>query len=280
MATRIELAPAWVLHTRPYRDTSLLVDVFTLDFGRLRCVARGVRGSRSKKKNLLQPFQPLLVSLVGRGELLTLTHAEFATGNIHLTGRSLFNALYLNELLVRLLHPFESHPLLYRAYQQALLALYMGDEEPALRWFEWQLLEELGYAIRAAHEAHSGAPVAADAYYQFSPIAGFTRVPQPSAEHSVTVFQGSELIDLQQYMDRCRKESSGIAGFDDNKVQLLADFDARLAFCAKRLMRLAMRPLLGDRPLMTRSLFRKQMPKKANPPLSEAGCLPPGANKG
>lgn len=278
MRTRIDLAPAWVLHTRAYRDTSLLVDLFTLDFGRLRCVARGVRGARSKKKNLLQPFQPLLVSLTGRGELLTLTHAEFATGNIHLTGRSLFNALYLNELLVRLLHPFESHSLLYRAYQEALLSLYGGEEEVALRWFEWQLLEELGYAINAGLEAHSGVDIAADEYYQFNPIAGFLRVPRPSAQQSVTVFHGEELLALQCYMDFRRRRSlawpAESPAPDPEPV-----FDAALATSAKRLMRQALRPLLGERPLMTRTLFRQHLPTIGLPPSSGDGCLPPKANK-
>lgn len=260
MTTRIDLAPAWVLHTRAYRDTSLLVDLFTLDFGRLRCVARGVRGARSRKKNLLQPFQPLLVSLTGRGELLTLTHAEYATGNIHLVGRSLFNALYLNELLVRLLHPFESHSLLYRAYQEALLSLYSGEEEAALRWFEWQLLEELGYAINAGHEAHSGAEVAADEYYQFNPIAGFLRVPRPSAQQNMTVFRGKELLDLQRYMDFRRQRSSPLSNESPDACAEPV-FDAGLAASAKRLMRQALRPLLGERPLMTRTLFRQQLPK-------------------
>lgn len=259
MMTRIDLAPAWVLHTRAYRDTSLLVDLFTLDFGRLRCVARGVRGARSKKKNLLQPFQPLLVSLTGRGELLTLTHAEFATGNIHLAGRSLFNALYLNELLVRLLHPFEGHPGLYRAYQEALLALYGGEEEAALRWFEWQLLEGLGYAINAGHEAHSGAKVAAQQYYQFSPVAGFLRVPPPSGRQNNAVFEGDELLRLQRYMEARRLRSSALSG-DLSDTPSEPVFDAALASSAKRLMRQALRPLLGERPLMTRSLFVQQLP--------------------
>ena len=246
MTTRIDLTPAWVLHTRAYRDTSLLVDLFSLDFGRLRCVARGVRGSSSRRKNLLQPFQPLLVSLSGRGDLLTLAHAEFATGNIHLAGRALFSGLYLNELVVRLLHPFEGHPVLYRAYQEALLALYRGDEEPALRWFEWQLLEELGYAVNANHEAHSDSPVTADKYYQFSPVAGFSAVPAPSAELQSAVFRGEHLMALQRYMDGLRSHAEGE----------LPAFDADVALTAKRLMRRALRPLLGDRPLMTRNLFR------------------------
>lgn len=272
----IDLAPAWVLHTRAYRDTSLLVDLFTLDQGRLRCIARGVRGRQSKRKGLLQPFQPLLVSLVGRGELLTLTHAEYAAVSIPLAGRALFSGLYLNELLVRLLHPSEAHLDLYRAYQSALLALYRGEEEAALRWFEWQLLEELGYAINARIEVSNGEPINIDNYYEFSPVAGFRLLSGPPGRANASVFRGDEVIAVQAYMEH-RRHISTIE--QDAVAEPGVRFDACVANASKRLMRQALRPLLGERPLMTRTLFQQKLAKSDIPQGDGDSRLPPEPNK-
>src|SRR5690606_29026917 len=145
MRVTIDLQPAYVLHTRDYRDTSLLIDFLTLDYGVVRAVARGVRGARrNQKRALLQPLQPLLVSLRGQGELLNLTLSEPAAAVLAIKGERLFSVMYLNEILCRLLPAQESHPALYRLYQSALLALLHGRElQAVLRRFEFSLLTEL-----------------------------------------------------------------------------------------------------------------------------------------
>ena len=147
------LSPAYVLHSRPYRDSSALVDLLTLHHGLQRVVWRGARGQRRKVSP--QPFMPLLVGLGGRSELKTLTQAEIAGRFSLLQGETLFSGLYLNELLVRLLVGGEPQPILFAAYQQSLEQLAAGDPvEPILRRFEWQLLELLGYGFSLTEDAH------------------------------------------------------------------------------------------------------------------------------
>jgi DNA repair protein RecO (recombination protein O) len=159
VSRNIELQPAYVLHTREYRDTSLLVDFLTLDYGLLRVVARGVRGKKSNRRALLQALQPLLVSTSGRGELQTLTAVEAAAPVFQLHGERLFSVLYINEILTRLLQPGQAHPEIYRLYQSSLVALLNNTLiECALRRFEYQLLFELGYGPDLSYDAGNGAP--------------------------------------------------------------------------------------------------------------------------
>jgi DNA repair protein RecO (recombination protein O) len=122
---RINLQPAYVIHSRPYRDTSALLEVFTAEYGRISLVARGTRRQtrRGSKAALLQPFSPLLLSFSGRMELKTLSAIEPVKGMSALRGERLFSGLYMNELLVRLLHRNDAHPELFAAYDYALKAL-------------------------------------------------------------------------------------------------------------------------------------------------------------
>ena len=109
----------YILHSRPYRDTSSLLEVFTREHGRIGLVARGARGPKSKLRSVLQPFQPVLLSWLARGDLGTLTDAEPQGISHALAGRALLSGYYLNELLQRLTHRHDSHPVLYDAYQDA-----------------------------------------------------------------------------------------------------------------------------------------------------------------
>src|SRR3569833_1174837 len=161
---RVLLQPAYVLHRRPYRDTSALLDVFTPDFGRVGLVARGARQAKSRSAALLQPFQPVWASWSGSGDLSTMSAVEGAGSARWLTGAALMSGLYLNELLVRLLHRFDPHPELFACYETALNRLVQTPEqtaEPALeaslRIFEKRLLAEIGYGLVLEHEAGSGA---------------------------------------------------------------------------------------------------------------------------
>src|SRR5262245_46536737 len=126
---RITLQPAFILHARPYRDTSLLVDLLTLNHGRVHAVARSARGMRSRYKGLLQPFVPFLTSWTGKTDLVSLGCIESNGPPYFLEGRSLLSGFYLNELLIRLLHRYDPHPELYKTYQLALTRL-QRDHNP------------------------------------------------------------------------------------------------------------------------------------------------------
>lgn len=163
---RVLLQSSFVLHRRPYRDTSLLLEVFSQEYGRLGLVARGAVSPRSRWKGLLQPFAPLLLSWSGAGELATLTAAEEAGCPIPLPPHRVLAGLYINELLLRLLPRLDPHPGLFAAYQRLLAELAaVPGEEPPLRRFETRLLEELGYGLTLDCEAASGAPIVAEEQY-------------------------------------------------------------------------------------------------------------------
>src|SRR5690242_2048168 len=121
MMTRVHLQPAYILHYRPYRDTSLLLNVFSQDYGYISAIAQGARSVRSPLKGLLQPFTPLLLSWSGKTELLRLTGTEAQSLPHYLAGERLVSGIYLNELLLRALHKFDPHPTLYDFYQLSLL---------------------------------------------------------------------------------------------------------------------------------------------------------------
>jgi DNA repair protein RecO (recombination protein O) len=173
---RVELTPGLVLHQRPWRDTSLIVELFTLQHGRLTTFARGVRGAKGVHARFvaLRPFQPLLLSWFGRGEAPRLTAAEPDGALFSLPPGALLSAWYLNELLIKLTAQHDPQPAIFRLYAHALQALAAdGHPEWALRRFEKQLLDELGFGMDFSCAADDAAPVAADGYYRFVPGVGF-----------------------------------------------------------------------------------------------------------
>ncbi len=140
--------PAFVLHTYAYRETSLIVEAFTSEYGRVAMVARGAKRPRSELRGLLQGFQPLLLSWAGQQELKTLVKAEWRGGLPLVGGAALLCGFYLNELLLKLLPREDPHPRLFASYESALGDLAAGAEQaPVLRRFELTLLTELGYAL-------------------------------------------------------------------------------------------------------------------------------------
>ena len=156
METRILLQPAYLLHRAPFQNTSFLVDFFTYDYGRIRAVAKGARREKSKYRSLLQPFQPLLISMSGRGEVKTVNGIETSLSAIVLKRERLFSGLYVNELLTRLLNNYQEHTVLYKNYQETLINLQSNQEiEVVLRRFELNLLAGLGYGINLEEDAHS-----------------------------------------------------------------------------------------------------------------------------
>jgi len=254
---RILLQPAYILHSRAYRDTSLLLDLLTLDQGLIRVMAKGARGSRSKKRALLQPLQPLLISAGGRGELLTLLDAEHAAPAFQLTGERLFSAMYMNELLLRLLHGQEAHAQIFRIYQATLLSLQqLHPVEAVLRRFEMKLLAELGYAFDLELDATNGERVSADGCYLFRPDTGFEKVIPPVGQWPDNLYSGNELSDMAHCL---REEQDSLANIPDKTS----------ARAAKRLMRQALAPHIGSRPLFSRTLFMQK--KRILPPDDNTG---------
>lgn len=235
--TRVLLQPAYVLHRRPYRDSSLLLDILTPQLGRVGLVARGARQSKSRSGALLQAFHPLLLSWSGSGELHTLNSAESAGTARWLTGTALMSGMYLNELLVRLLHRDDPHPDVFVAYETVLAQLAHAADmqlEAALRVFEKQLLAEIGYGLVLNYEAGTDRPIEAGQVYAYhigeGPVAWRAEAAESSGHLLV---QGSSLLDLA----RERLENA----------QSLRD--------AKRLMRTALAAQLGSKPLLSRRLF-------------------------
>lgn len=154
---KVLLQPAYVLQVRPYRDTSALVEIFTPDFGRISLVARGVRSGNSKTRGLLQPFRKLLISWYGDKELKSLTSVEEDGEVIGVKAGALVSALYVNELLVRLLHRHEEHESLFELYRNTLRTLEGADNiSKALRLFEKSLLQELGYGVMLEYDMETG----------------------------------------------------------------------------------------------------------------------------
>lgn len=227
------LQPAYVLHARAYRDTSLLLELFTQEFGRISVVARGARGPRSQFKGLLQPFVPLLVSYFGKTELMTLTTAETNGWLLELKGDQLLCGFYLNELLVRLLHRYDAHPQLFQQYQLTLRALQSSQQQQmVLREFEKCLLAELGYALQLDRDAASGMKIDPQQFYYFDPLQGLLSSDHACVKKQVK-FLGASLLALH----------SGELSRED----YLRD--------AKRLLRIALGKLLGDKPIKSRELF-------------------------
>lgn len=173
-----ELRPAWVLHARPYRETSLLLELLVLGRGRVGAVARGVReGRRTGRRALLQPLQPLEVALAGRGELPTLARAEATSAPLRLRGDALLAALYVNELCQRLLPREEPADALFLSYAACLGGLAEGHPvAQCLRVFELELLHGIGYGLALDRDA-DGRPIRAEACYwaqasgRFEPVA-------------------------------------------------------------------------------------------------------------
>lgn len=231
-AAHVQLVRAYVLHQRPYRESSALLEVFAESHGRVGLVARGVRSPKSRQRGDLQPFRPLRLSWSGRGELGTLTGVEADGAAPPLQGTRLYSAFYLNELLVRLLARQDPHPRLYALYRASLEQLGGAvDIEPVLRIFEKRLLEELGYGLLLDCEAQHGEAVRPELYYDYHLESG--PVPAAGTDARGFVFRGASLLAL------AREELTTPAVLHD----------------AKRLIRSALNLYLGNKPLKSRELF-------------------------
>ena len=172
METAVYQQPALILHHRPYRESSLILDVFTRDFGIISLLAKGVRKQKSKTAGLLLPFIVLNISYVGKNQLKTLTQIDYVQ-SFSLIGLSWYCGFYINELLQRFLHKADPAPDLFFRYQHCLHALATSDAlEPVLRYFELDLLEEAGYGISLDVDALTTSPINPDLRYHFWPEQG------------------------------------------------------------------------------------------------------------
>lgn len=191
---RVEKERAFVLHTRPYRNTSLLVELFTYQQGRVSVVARSARGQRSRYRGLLQPFRRLRVSWMGTQELKTLGHMELDGLPFFLQGMGLFSGFYLNELMMRLLPKSDPYETLYLVYEKTLSAFDAGQPVAEnLRSFEKCFLYELGYGVSFAKD-HRGERIDQEAYYRLMLDQGFVRVDENASNEGL--LKGADLLAI------------------------------------------------------------------------------------
>jgi DNA repair protein RecO (recombination protein O) len=202
---RVDHEPAYVLHSYPYNETSLIVEAFSRRLGRVALIAKGARRPRSAMRGVLHAFQPLRLTWSGSGELNTLVTAEWQGGMPFLSGFGLMCGFYVNELILRLLPRDDSHENLFDAYAESLGRLGRGDPTAAvLRGFEKRLLAELGYAMLLDRDADSGAPIDPARHYLYDPergpIAanGGSENPAGGFPGGEMVVRGSTLIDLDR----------------------------------------------------------------------------------
>ena len=225
--------PAFVLHSYPFRETSLILDVFSRSHGRLAIMARGARRPRSVLRGVLMNFQPLLLSWFGKGEVRTLHGAEWQGGQPYLQGTALMCGFYLNELLLNLLARDDPHEQLFDYYRATLYRLaHEADHAATLRCFEKHLLQELGYALTLDHEAGSSKAVQPEVCYRYIVERG--AVPDEGDARIGLPVWGKTLLDMaaDDYADPVTAQQS------------------------KQLMRLLLNHHLGGKALHTRELIK------------------------
>jgi DNA repair protein RecO (recombination protein O) len=244
MAKRVQQEPGYVLHHRPFRDSSQILDLLTRDHGRIAVVARGSRGGKSRLAGVLRPFMPLRVSWVAKTDLGTLTGAESAGPPAGLRGDALLSAFYVNELMLNFLHRDDPQPEVFALYAQTVSDLNRREDvAPALREFEMEFLGLLGYALNLDHEGGGNEPIEAQRHYDYRVEQG--PVPVQREEGSL-VFDGATL--------------QGIAArrFDDPEVLRGAN----------RLLRAVIAYHLGGKELQSRKVLRDVHRGRIAPPES------------
>lgn len=236
---RVDGQLAYLLHAYPYSETSLILDVFARDYGRMALLARGARRPRAALRGVLIGFQPLELGWFGGGEVKTLAKAEWVGGVPLLQGRCLMLGYYLNELLLKLLPREDAHTSLFAAYAQALAVLASNEDAgagdvPELRRFEKTLLKELGYGLMLEQEADTNEAVQAERDYLYLVERGPVLATGPGSAHAeMASIRGKTLLDL--------------AADDYQDPRTLAE--------SKRLMRQLFNHYLGGQTLQSRRVF-------------------------
>lgn len=226
----------FVLHRREYSETSLLVDFFTEEHGRMTLLAKGARRPRSPLKAVLQPFTPLLLRWTGKGELKTLTKAEPASLTLPMSTLALYSGFYVNEVVARILENQTAYPELFQHYLRCVtqLATEPAQIEPILRTFEFRMLQAVGYGVNFANCAATGEAVDPRMTYQFRENEGFIA----SLLQNNYTFLGKDLLAF------------AALDFSEKSTQQ----------AAKRFTRIALKPYLGPAPLKSRELFQSILP--------------------
>ena len=231
--------PGYLLHQRAYSETSLLLEIFSRNHGRMTAVAKGVKRKKSRTLGILVPFQSLIVAWSGRGEVKTLTNAESLTLRREIEGERLFCGYYINELILRMLHRNDPHEVLFGAYELALEGLIREtDLERTLRIFEKRLLQELGYGLNLSNDTHTGAAIESSARYRY--VAELGPVIDNGEGGAGVMLHGESLQalrDEEQFSDLHRRE-------------------------LKRLTRVTLDRHLEGRPLHSRGLFSRLFPQE------------------
>lgn len=231
-----DFVEGFLLHRREYRETSYLADFFTLEQGKISAVVKGVRGKKTTKNALLQPFQPLQLLFFGNNELKSLNKIEPADKAMALLGKGMFCGMYLNELLNRALAPELPQVEIYQAYLQSLAALKSAtdaDFEPLLRDFEFCLLNELGYGVDWYSDSQTQAPIQAELMYCYIHEQGFQQ--QHFSQGGQNSFSGETIEKVSRKI------------WDNASLR-----------CAKVVSRIAITGLIGNKPLKSRELFLSQ----------------------
>ncbi len=227
----MDLQNAFVLHTRPYRESSLLIELFTVHDGKVSLVAKAGRGRKNSQSAILQPFTLLNVAFTGRSGLKSLRQVEAVSNSLPVFGRQLFAGFYLNELLYRLLPSEQAYPALFSLYQEILLSLAQNQSlEPILRKFELDLMQCLGNIGELHYCADTMTAVQPQHYYKYIQNVGV--VPSIQTNSAGNVFTGTELLAFEQRQ------------FGHHNLR-----------AAKRFCRQVLSPHLGDKPLKSRELF-------------------------
>jgi len=219
------------LHQRPYRESSVLLDVFSQQYGRVTLIAKGVRKNKRNQSGLLQLYQPLLLSWTGRGDLPILTSIETDKPRYILQAEASLCGLYVNELIVKLLPLNVPESEVFEAYQQILFHLQQGDKiEIELRLFERKLLSHLGYGLVLEHEVETGQKIDQEQRYIYQADSGLYRVQHNEQQASISGRSLQHLVDEQ--------------GFDKESLSEI-----------KQVMRSVIHFYLGGKPLQSRALF-------------------------
>lgn len=243
---RVQHQAAYILLNRPYSETSWIIELFSRDYGRLALMAKGARRIKSTLKGSLLPFQPVLLSWTGKGDIPTLTSAEIDQNEYSLQyqdlkGDALVCGFYCNELIVNLLHRHDPHVRLFDHYHATIMALYTANDNDALsntlRIFEQALIKETGYEVSFDYEADGKTAIEDQAHYRFQSGQGFVRLAG-SQRGSVT---GSLIRSL----------SVG----DSMKIQDDSAVSASNSSAGKHLMRDILNQTIGYKPIISRELF-------------------------
>ena len=229
----VELTPCFILHSRSYLESSLIVDIFSREHGRCHLIAKGAKREKSPFSGLLQPYQRLLMAWRGKSELMTLVDVEADIEAYELADARTIAGFYINELLVRLLHQHEPHPELFDFYNEAIFDLSIAKPiDAVLRVFEKGLLKSLGYGLVLDHDVDDGLAIEAGKKYYYVIDSGPMR-ETPSTGDYIEI-TGNSLLAL-----------------DKGNLQNETELDE-----SKRLMRFILQSHLGTKPLASRALYK------------------------